>query len=114
MTELSSLGTLQISHPPRQRIAETIQTKCTRSTRQKAGCVISIGDSIYETHPVYGYQLQRMVRLMDKKLIVINPRWAKLCEWATLWLAPRPGTEETLVHGIARVIADAGLMDQAY
>src|SRR5206468_2216611 len=90
------------------------QTNNLIDTRQKAGCVIAIGDSIYETHPVYGYQLQRMIRLMDKKLVVISPRWAKLCEWATLWLAPREGTEELLVHGMARIIADAELADQAF
>lgn len=81
-------------------------------TRQKAGCVLTIGDSIYETHPVYAYQLQRMVRLTGKKLIVISPRWTKMCDWATLWLAPHAGTEELLVNGIARVIADGGLIDQ--
>lgn len=80
-------------------------------TRQKAGCILTIGDSIYETHPVYAYQLQRMIRLMDKKLIVISPRWTKMCEWATLWLAPAAGTEELLVSGMARVILDAGLQD---
>jgi predicted molibdopterin-dependent oxidoreductase YjgC len=83
-------------------------------TRQKAGCVLTVGDSIYETHPVYGYQLQRMVRLMDKKVIVISPRWIKMCEWATLWLAPKAGMEEIVVNAIARVILDAGLVDQAF
>jgi predicted molibdopterin-dependent oxidoreductase YjgC len=83
-------------------------------TRQKAGAVILAGDSIFETHPVYANQLQRMIRLMDKKLIVISPRHQQMCEWATLWLAPRAGTEEILLGGIARVILDAGLQDQAY
>src|SRR5919108_3313974 len=90
------------------------QTNNRIDTRQKACCVLTIGDSIYETHPVYGYQLQRMVRLMDKKVIVISPRWNKLCAWATLWLAPHAGTEELLVNGMARVILDAGLADQAF
>lgn len=90
------------------------QTNNLIDTRQKAGCILTIGDSIYETHPVYGYQLQRMIRLMDKKMVVISPRWTKMCEWATIWLAPKAGTEETLVGGMARVIMDAGLVDQAY
>src|SRR5439155_24459640 len=54
------------------------------------------------------------IRLMDKKLVVISPRWTKMCEWATLWLAPKAGTEETLVAGIARAIMDAGLVEQAF
>lgn len=107
-TESVALDVLQ------EMLGYPAQTNNLIDTRQKAGCVIAIGDSIYETHPVYGYQLQRMVRLMSKKVVVISPRWVKMCEWATLWLAPRPGTEQTLVHGIARVIADAGLTDKAF
>jgi predicted molibdopterin-dependent oxidoreductase YjgC len=75
--------------------------------------VLTIGDSIYETHPVYAYELQRMVRLTNKKLVVVSPRWTKMCEWATLWLAPYAGTEELLVSGIARVALEAGLIDRA-
>ncbi|MEO5952583.1 MAG: molybdopterin-dependent oxidoreductase, partial [Chloroflexia bacterium] len=90
------------------------QTNNLIDTRQKAGAVLLIGDSIYETHPVYAYQLQRMVRLTNKQMVVISPRWQKMCEWATLWLAPTAGTEETLLGGIARVILDAGLADQSF
>ncbi|MFL5735347.1 MAG: molybdopterin oxidoreductase family protein [Chloroflexia bacterium] len=107
-TESVALGVLH------DMLGYPAQTNNLIDTRQKAGCVLLVGDSIYETHPVYGYQLQRMVRLMDKKVVVISPRWVKMCEWATLWLAPRPGTEEILVHGIARVIADARLHDEAF
>lgn len=90
------------------------QTNNLIDTRQKAGAVLLIGDSIYETHPVYAYQLQRMIRLTNKQVVVISPRWQKMCEWATLWLAPKAGTEEALLGGIARVILDAGLVDQAF
>jgi predicted molibdopterin-dependent oxidoreductase YjgC len=90
------------------------QTNNLIDTRQKAGCIMIVGDSIYETHPVYAYQLQRMIRLMDKKVVVISPRWSKMCEWSTLWLAPRAGTEETLITGIARLVADGGLMEQSF
>jgi predicted molibdopterin-dependent oxidoreductase YjgC len=90
------------------------QTNNLIDTRQKAGAVLLVGDSIYETHPVYAYQLQRMIRLTNKQVVVISPRWQRMCEWATLWVAPRAGTEEALLGGIARVILDAGLVDQAY
>lgn len=90
------------------------QTNNLIDTRHKAGGVLLVGDSIYETHPTYAYQLQRMIRLTNKQVVVISPRWHRLCEWATLWLAPRAGTEETLLGGIARVIMDAGLVDQTF
>jgi len=82
-------------------------------TRQKAGCVLIVGDSIYETHPVYAYQLQRMVRLRSAKVVVISPRWNKMSEWATLTLSPKPGTEEILLHGITRLILSESLPNVA-
>ena len=77
-TEAASLQVLQ------DMLGYPAQTNNLIDTRQKAGCVLTIGDSIYETHPVYGYQLQRMGRLMNKSSIVISPRYTKMCEWATL------------------------------
>ncbi|HMA35341.1 MAG TPA: molybdopterin-dependent oxidoreductase [Chloroflexia bacterium] len=74
-------------------------------TRQQAGCILIVGDSIYETHPVYAYQLQRLIRIRSAKVVVISPRWNKMSEWATLTLAPKPGTEEILLHGIAQLIS---------
>ncbi len=73
-------------------------------SRQKAGCILIVGDSLYETHPVYAYQLQRLIRIRDAKVIVISPRWNKMSQWASLILQPRPGTEETLLHGLAQLI----------
>jgi predicted molibdopterin-dependent oxidoreductase YjgC len=80
-------------------------------TRQKAGCIMIVGDSIYETHPVYAYQLQRLLRIRNAKTVVISPRWNKMSEWATLTLHPKPGTEETLLHGIAQLILRDSLGD---
>ena len=81
-------------------------------TRQKAGCIMIVGDSIYETHPVYAYQLQRLIRIRNAKMVVISPHWNKMSEWATLTLHPRPGTEETLLHGIAQLICSRFAGDQ--
>ncbi|MGI8588702.1 MAG: molybdopterin-dependent oxidoreductase [Chloroflexia bacterium] len=81
-------------------------------TRQKAGCMLLVGDSIYETHPVYGYQLQRLIRIRNAKVVVISPRPNKMSEWATLTLTPKPGTEETLLHGIAQLILSESIGDR--
>jgi predicted molibdopterin-dependent oxidoreductase YjgC len=78
-------------------------------TRQTAGCIMMVGESIYETHPVYAYHLQRLIRLRNINLIVISPHAAKMMEWATLTLAPLPGTEEVLLAGIAAIILQAKL-----
>ena len=78
-------------------------------TRQAAGAVLLIGDSIYETHPVYGYQLQRLIRLRRAKLIVISPHPTRMSKWAALTLAPLPGSEEMLLAGIAQIILQDNL-----
>jgi predicted molibdopterin-dependent oxidoreductase YjgC len=102
-TEIAPLEVL------REMLGYAAPTNNLIDTRQKSGCVLTVGDSIYETHPVYGYQLQRMVRLTNKTAIVISPRYTKVCEWATLWLAPPAGMEDLIVNAMARVILDAGI-----
>ena len=107
------LGTNNIDSPPATPKTEALavleqafgfpaMTNNLLDTRQTAGCILLVGDSIYETHPVYAYQLQRLIRLRDMKLIVISPHPIKMMEWATLTLGPRPGSEELLLAGIAR------------
>ncbi|HUS17181.1 MAG TPA: molybdopterin-dependent oxidoreductase, partial [Chloroflexia bacterium] len=80
-------------------------------TRQKAGGILLVGDSIYETHPVYAYHLQRLIRYRNAKLVVISSRWNKMSEWATLTLQPKIGTEEILLHGIAQLILTESIGD---
>ncbi len=81
-------------------------------TRQQAGCLMFVGDSIYETHPVYAYHLQRLIRIRNAKVVVISPRWNKMNEWATLSLFPKPGTEEILLHGISQLVLRESLGTQ--
>ena len=54
--ERSTLEVLQ------QMLGYPAQTNNLIDTRQKPGCILTIGDSIYETHPVYTYHLQRLTR----------------------------------------------------
>ena len=37
-----------------------------------------------------------------------------MCDFADLWLRPRPGTDVALLNGIAKVILDEGLADQEF
>jgi predicted molibdopterin-dependent oxidoreductase YjgC len=81
-------------------------------TRQQAGCIMVVGDSIYETHPVAAYHFQRLLRIRNAKLVVISPTWNKMNEWATVSLMPKPGTEEILLHGIAQLILRESIGDR--
>ena len=56
-----------------------------------------------------------MIRLMDKKLIVISPRMAANVRVGDpLARARGQAQKRPSLGGIARVISDAGLQDQAY
>ncbi len=79
-----------------------------------AGCVLEFNSNLYETHPVFAYNLQKNVRITGQKLIVINPLRTRLVEWATIHLAPRPGTELALLNAMARVIIEEGLNEADY
>jgi NADH-quinone oxidoreductase chain G len=45
------------------------------------------------------------------KVLVANPRRPELGRYQGPWLGYRPGTEQVLMHGLARAILDAGLVE---
>ncbi len=78
-----------------------------------AACILAIGTNTTTGHPIIGLEVKRAVQ-NGAKLIVANPKRIDLCRYATLWLQQRPGTDVALLMGIARVILDEGLMDEAF
>jgi formate dehydrogenase alpha subunit len=78
-----------------------------------AGCILAIGTNTTEAHPIIGLEIKRAV---DKgaKLIVANPREIDLVRFSHLWLQHRPGSDVALLMGMAKVIVDEGLIDQAF
>ena len=58
--------------------------------------------------------MRRAVIERGAKLIVINPRRIEMCDFADLWLRPRPGTDVALYNGMAKVILDEGLADTEF
>jgi len=81
---------------------------------EQAGCLIVVGADPNSNHPVVAARIQRAVADRGVKLIVINPRRVDLCDYADLWLRPRPGTDVALLNGLAKVILDEGLLDRDF
>ena len=81
---------------------------------EEAGCLVIIGSDANSNHPVAASRMRRAVVERGAKLIVINPRRIDMCDFADLWLRPRPGTDVALLNGIAKVILDEGLLDQEF
>ncbi len=78
-----------------------------------AACILAIGSSTTEAHPIVGYQVKKAVR-QGAKLIVANPQEVPLARFAHLYLQIKPGSDVALLMGMARVIIEEGLHDQKY
>ena len=78
---------------------------------EEAGCLVIIGSDANSNHPVAASRMRRAVIEHGAKLIVINPRRIDMCDFAELWLRPRPGTDVALLNAMAKVILDENLVD---
>ncbi|MYC05747.1 MAG: formate dehydrogenase subunit alpha [Chloroflexi bacterium] len=78
---------------------------------EEAGCLVIIGSDANSNHPVAASRMRRAVLERGAKLIVINPRRIDMCDFAELWLRPRPGTDVALLNAMAKVILDENLVD---
>jgi len=97
---LLSLGTTAMSNTA----AEVIHSDC----------FIVTGSNTTENHPIIALQMKAAVRDYGAKLIVIDPRRLELCDFATLWLPLKPGTNVPLFTALAHVIVQEGLVNRAF
>ncbi len=81
---------------------------------QKAAAFFVIGSNTTEQHPVFGTMLRRAVRFRGTKLIVADPRSIDLCEFATLHLRQKPGTDIALLNGLMYIILEKGWQAQDF
>ena len=81
---------------------------------EEAGCLVIIGSDANSNHPVAASRMRRAVIDRGAKLIIINPRRIEMCDFADLWLRPRPGTDVALLNAMAKVILDEGLADEQF
>ena len=81
---------------------------------EEADCLVIVGSDTNSNHPVAASRMRRAVVERGAKLIVINPRRIEMCDFAELWLRPRPGTDVALFNAMASVILEEGLGDEAF
>jgi formate dehydrogenase major subunit/formate dehydrogenase alpha subunit len=75
---------------------------------QKAEAFFVIGSNTTEQHPVFGTMLRRAVWFRGAKLIVADPRRIDLCDFATLHLRQKPGTDIALLNGLMYILLEKG------
>jgi formate dehydrogenase alpha subunit len=76
-----------------------------------AGCLMVVGTDTSSNHPVIASRLRRAIDERGAQLIVVNPKRIDLCDYATYFLRPNPGTDVALFNGLAKSIIDEGLAD---
>ncbi len=77
-------------------------------------CFIVTGSNTTENHPIIALQMKEAVRKHGAKLIVIDPRRLELCDFATLWLPLKPGTNVPVFSAMAHVIVKEGLINRQF
>src|SRR5215211_5163168 len=76
-----------------------------------AGCLMVVGSDTSSNHPVIASRLRRAIDERGAKLIVVNPKRLDLCDKATYFLRPNPGTDVALFNGLAYAVIEAGMAD---
>ena len=79
----------------------------------RTDCVFVTGNNIVETHPVTTTYLKQG-RANGTRIILCDPKWTPLVDYADLWLQPRLGTDVALLNGMIRVILKEGLIDRPF
>lgn len=81
---------------------------------EAADVILVTGANPTENHPVIGAAIKRAVVHRGAKLIVVDPRKIELVDYATLWLAPKPGTDIAWINGLMHVIIKEGRSDEEF
>jgi len=80
----------------------------------KNDCFIVTGSNTTENHPIIALQMKAAVEKYGAKMIVVDPRRLELCDFATLWLPLKPGTNVPVFSAMAHVIIKEGLVNQQF
>jgi len=80
----------------------------------KSDCFIVTGSNTPENHPIIALQMKAAVQKHGAKLIVVDPRRSELCDYATLWLPLKPGTNVPVFTAMAHVIIREELVNQEF
>ncbi len=89
---------------------------CCYDDLEETDCAFLIGTNTADCHPIIFNRLHKHLKKNRRTatLIVVDPRRTKTAEAATLHLAIQPGTDITLLNGIAHLLLKWGKIDYGY
>lgn len=79
-----------------------------------ADAFIVVGSNTTETHPVISSAVMKAKYEDGAKLVVIDPRRIEMVDHADVWLRPKLGTNVAVLNGLANVIIEEGLANEAF
>jgi formate dehydrogenase alpha subunit len=80
---------------------------------EQSDVIFVIGSNTSEQHPLIARRIINAVKV-GTKLIVADPREIPLCEYATVYLQHRPGTDVALLNAMMNVILTENLDNQNF
>src|SRR5512138_750042 len=86
----------------------------TASQVMQSDVFIVTGSNTTENHPIIALHMKEAIQKHGAKLIVIDPRRIELCDYATLYLPLKPGTNVVVFNAMAHVIVQEGLINRAF
>ena len=81
---------------------------------ESAEAIFIIGSNTTEQHPVFGTRIRQAVMRRGIPLVVADPRRIDICDFATLHVRQRPGTDVALINGLMHLIIENGWHDEAF
>lgn len=119
------IGTNNIDHCARLCHASTVaglatalgsgaMTNPMKDVYENANSIFVIGSNTTEQHPVFGARMRQAVLQRGVKLVVADPRKIDLCEFATLHLQHKPGTDIALINGLMHIIFEKGYENKRF
>lgn len=75
---------------------------------------IVTGANVTENHPIIALQMKAAIEKHGARLIVVDPRRIELVNYATLWLAQKPGSDVAVFSAMAHVILAEKLYNPAF
>jgi len=80
----------------------------------RAEVSLIIGSNTTEAHPVIGSYIKRAARQGKTKLIVVDPKWIELADYAEIYVNQRCGSDVAFLNGIMNLIIENNWYDKKY
>jgi len=85
--------------------SEVLPADMLRLARSKT--ILIVADDLESSHNVACLRIKDAVVRNGARLIVVSSRWGELCDFAEVWLRPRPGQEAAAVAALATAVQPA-------